>query len=264
MFQPLRFVLLCFFLITPTLFADKPTIHRGLADYRKEYTAIAAAGSAEQMHEMLADRQRRIETYLRHLADTVPGTQKVPGITMEGDTFHISISPDKNQEFESLIEALGGLLVSLLPEGEYRDQLVAELLEKGMSDVDLNTLLTTVSEGYSHPAVIMQQTRKYLEVRTRFAYLLSEDIEPWARLSDADLKEAMIALEAAGAYGLRGPFVEIMMPLSKEGRLILLDMTVIERGGRERTIKLTQEVTDTIVAEARREINRRIAQEQKP
>lgn len=264
MIQTLRFVLFYSCLITPTLFADKPTIHSGLAEYRKEYTAISAATSAEQMHEMLADRQRRIDTYLRHLADTVPGNEKAPGITLQGDTFRIAISPDKNQEFESLIDALGGLLVSLLPEGENRDQMVAELLEKGMSDVDLNTLLTMVSESYSHPAVIMQQTRKYLEERSRFAFLLGEDIQQWAQLSDADLKEAMMALEAAGAYGSRGPFVGILMPLSREARLILLDMTVIERGGRERTIKLTQEVTDATVAETRRQINLRVAEQQTP
>lgn len=264
MFHTFHSVLLCLFFVAPSLLNGQRPTANGLADYRNEYAAIAAANSAEQMHEMLADRQRRIETYLRHLADTVPGTQKAPGITMEGDTFHIAISADKNQEFESLIDALGGLLVSLMPEGEYRDQLVAELLEKGMSDVDLNTLLTTVSEGYSHPAVIMQQTRKYLEKRTRFAYLLGENIEPWARLNDADLKEAMIALEAAGAHGSRGPIVEIMMPLSKEARLILLDMTLIDRGGTERTIKLTQEVTDATVAEARRQINLRVTEQQTP
>lgn len=260
-----RFALLYLCLIAPALYAGLPTPPNGLADYRKEYMAIAAATSAEQMHEMLADRQRRLETYLRHLADTVPGHEKAPGITLEENTFRITISADKNQQFESPIDAMGGFLISLMPESENRDELVADLLEKGMSDVDLDSLLTHVlSKDNDSPSLWMRQTRRYLEERTRFAHLLTEDIQPWTQLDDAELKEALITLKAAGAYGNRARLVDVLLPLSYQGRVILFDMMLDERGGTTRTVELTEEVTDATVAETRRQINLRVAEQQTP
>ncbi len=263
MIHRLRFALLYMCLLAPSQFAAQPPPANGLAEYRKDCAAFATATSVEQMHKILADQKHRIESHLRRLADSVSGSQKAPGITLEGKTFHMKVSAKQNHQFVSLLNSLDWVVSKLHPDTSLREEMIDTLLEKGINRDDLNILLAKGPEGEDQGIGWNLHAQKYMKEQG-FGNLLNADSHRMAQLDEAELKKLLISMKAAGAYADRAVIVEIMYPLSTKARSILLEMTVINQGEQKHTIELTPDVTDAMVAEMRRRIKFEAAHGQTP
>lgn len=212
-----------------------------LADCEKEMYVIAQARNAQQMHELLIDRNKRMMRVLDELAKATSNKEKAPGITIENNTITIEVTKTQNRAFLNITSLIDPIIFEILSD---RADAVLRLKDHGMSQADRDTLLALVPTDFDVNQWQHEEVTRLIGASPRFGRLLGA---PFAQVNERDDQElsAFLAFQREiNETASRNQFVHFMAPLSPRGRLIVLQLGYQRLGD----VHLSGQIDDSVTA----------------
>ncbi len=191
-----------------------------LADYEQEIQVIANAANADQMHELLIDRDKRIMKALEILAKSTTKKEKAPGITIDHKMIQIHVSGSQNRSFLNVLSSVDPIIFHL--SDNLREPTILNLKKLGIPQRDLEKILEIIPKDFDTNQWQIQEVTRLIGESEQFGHLLNNTLEKIKNLDDRELKGFLELQRDSNETASRNLFVQIMAPLSTHGRLVLL------------------------------------------
>lgn len=211
---------LIFLLFSTLCLCFGQTSNQTLAEYDKEIQVIANAANADQMHELLIDRDKRVMKALEILAKSTPKKEKAPGITIDNEIIQIQVSGSQNKSYLNIEGSINPIILEL--SSHDRETMIFRLKERGLPERDLEKILEFIPKDFDVNQWQLEEVKRIMGESNKYRQLLEDPLRNLKHLDDKNLKDFLEFQRESSETTGRNLFVNLMIPLSTHGRHVIL------------------------------------------